>query len=566
MYDDLESSNYPPPDQIGVEYIKKYEFCEYSFPYNLKSYTDYFPTIGDYFAHSPSYYGIIEIDDLAKLGLRLSAGRMPENVNEAVITNYSFETYKQFGISAGTYINEEVTDFTDIYEEVLMGAVSDWGDRRLGIKIVGMIDFTLDEFDDILSVNKPEFFPDEVQEQQLKNLHTARGNYLNYLYMPTGSYANFEYHYAYSRLRDWTITMPDYNESYIAVTVTNRVMNGNFYEKSARNTNTYIPLYTYNDSDSKYMSKADGIAYAETFDGAEDTCVLISTPLIPKLLSAELLVEYEAIMAKMKGTSISDDDFEMREEWLEFLNQHIFGKTMDIGVNTKYGGVAFNRTVPTVITGVCYEVSSIYFAPAQSFYDKMYFEISNTVLIKADDIDVLLMALDNMVIPLGDNISLRYIINGDNPTAIYSLNNTFQLCIALFNTLSFVFGVFAIILIYGFINASIQSRKKDIGVLRSLGAKRMDIAWIFIVEGIIIAVLGIFVSIGLCYGGFVFLKWLISQNIGELATMYELVSFTWFQPLLMSAVTIFAVSVSVALPIISISSKQPIDAIKSGNE
>ncbi|MDR1917891.1 MAG: ABC transporter ATP-binding protein, partial [Christensenellaceae bacterium] len=101
MYDDLESSNYPPPDQIGVEYIKKYEFCEYSFPYNLKSYTDYFPTIGDYFAHSPSYYGIIEIDDLAKLGLRLSAGRMPENVNEAVITNYSFETYKQFGISAG---------------------------------------------------------------------------------------------------------------------------------------------------------------------------------------------------------------------------------------------------------------------------------------------------------------------------------------------------------------------------------------------------------------------------------------------------------------------------------
>ncbi|MDD4840227.1 MAG: ABC transporter permease, partial [Clostridia bacterium] len=143
------------------------------------------------------------------------------------------------------------------------------------------------------------------------------------------------------------------------------------------------------------------------------------------------------------------------------------------------------------------------------------------------------------------------------------VNEISMLLSFLVDTLLYVaigLAVFAMILMMNYISTSISHKKKEIGVLRALGARGIDIFGIFINEAMIIAainsVLSIVASAFAILGVNLFYRNKMMMNI----TVYH---FGILQILLILGACILATSLASFLPVYIISRKRPIEAIRN---
>jgi len=107
----------------------------------------------------------------------------------------------------------------------------------------------------------------------------------------------------------------------------------------------------------------------------------------------------------------------------------------------------------------------------------------------------------NYIITLTDNTQeeIALALTGDNvvsyglTNSVYSQLNMFIEMIEemqqIFLIIGIVFGVFAALMLLNFISVSISAKKKDIGILRAVGARGSDVFKIFFAEAFIIAVI-----------------------------------------------------------------------------
>ena len=121
-----------------------------------------------------------------------------------------------------------------------------------------------------------------------------------------------------------------------------------------------------------------------------------------------------------------------------------------------------------------------------------------------------------------------------------------------------VFLIFSFILIGNLVANSITSRKKDIGILKSLGAKKTDIIKIFILEDFILAIIASIISLILLTILFIFL------NNTMMETNYVTINAFYISPKLViltfSYILILVITASI-IPLIKIAKMKPIDAI-----
>ncbi|MCL2861888.1 MAG: ABC transporter ATP-binding protein/permease [Firmicutes bacterium] len=162
----------------------------------------------------------------------------------------------------------------------------------------------------------------------------------------------------------------------------------------------------------------------------------------------------------------------------------------------------------------------------------------------------------------GEEVLFNFVVWTFNANTIHRIDGMFGLFTQIFALAAILFAVFSVFLLYSFIASSISSRKKDIGILRSLGASRFDTARIFINEGVLIAILSIILASILCFLGYFFLDMFFLSNLGAVAETYTLISFGIRQIFLMSAVTIAGVAAAIFLPILKIARKQPVAVIR----
>ena len=154
----------------------------------------------------------------------------------------------------------------------------------------------------------------------------------------------------------------------------------------------------------------------------------------------------------------------------------------------------------------------------------------------------------------GDELALK---------TTYSFN--FEYEAGFFKTLkkiAFVIGLvfltFTIILIGNFIITSINYRKKEIGILRALGASSTDVSKIFIWEGIILSLISGTIASILLVVVTNFVNNFIMTEISIISTPF-LVTIRQFVVIYL---LVFVVTIaSSILPIIRISKMKPIDAI-----
>lgn len=92
-----------------------------------------------------------------------------------------------------------------------------------------------------------------------------------------------------------------------------------------------------------------------------------------------------------------------------------------------------------------------------------------------------------------ENNSISVYFSLDNQ--VYQIDGTLEFYKKLTFYLSIGFMIFAMLLLFSFINFSINNKTKEMGILKALGAKKRDIFIIYSIEGFILAIINYLLSI-----------------------------------------------------------------------
>lgn len=121
-----------------------------------------------------------------------------------------------------------------------------------------------------------------------------------------------------------------------------------------------------------------------------------------------------------------------------------------------------------------------------------------------------------------------------------------------------VLAVFSMLLFYNFISVSINNKKREIGILRAVGAKRSDVFKIFYSESFIIAAINFFFATIMTF----VLSFVLNQNLGRSINIdFDIMNPNGLIILLILGVSLLASFISSLLPVTRIANKKPIDAI-----
>lgn len=121
------------------------------------------------------------------------------------------------------------------------------------------------------------------------------------------------------------------------------------------------------------------------------------------------------------------------------------------------------------------------------------------------------------------------------------------------------FALFASVLFCNFIATSIANKKREIGILRAVGARGLDVLKIFLNESMIIALINWVFALLATAGAVTFINVYIRKQFGILVTI---LNFGIIQVLLLLGIALVVAFIASALPVFHISRKKPIDAIK----
>ncbi len=121
------------------------------------------------------------------------------------------------------------------------------------------------------------------------------------------------------------------------------------------------------------------------------------------------------------------------------------------------------------------------------------------------------------------------------------------------------FAVFASLLLMNFISISISYKKREIGILRAVGARSSDVFKIFFSEAFIIALINFFLANVATVTAVVFInRYMRGQGI-----QVTLLTFGIRQIGLMLLISIAVAAIASFLPVFKIARKKPVDAIKN---
>ena len=143
---------------------------------------------------------------------------------------------------------------------------------------------------------------------------------------------------------------------------------------------------------------------------------------------------------------------------------------------------------------------------------------------------------------------------------IYNISEMFRVTKRVFFYISIVMGAFVAAMILNFISTSISYKKKEIGILRALGARKIDVFKVFYFEGLIMGVIDYAIAMALITVGVTVFNSFVQA---EMATSVVVLGLTLKSFIVVGAVCFGVIFFASLLPVYKIASKKPIDAIKN---
>lgn len=151
-------------------------------------------------------------------------------------------------------------------------------------------------------------------------------------------------------------------------------------------------------------------------------------------------------------------------------------------------------------------------------------------------------SLDNQVMPM-----------------LSTLNSIVDTLKPVFFYMGIGFAIFASVLFCNFIATSIANKKREIGILRAVGARGVDVLKIFLTESILIALINWILAVFASGALTAFINGYIRNEFQVLVTV---LNFGLIQVVLLLMIAIVIACIASAFPVLQISRKKPIDAIK----
>ena len=143
-------------------------------------------------------------------------------------------------------------------------------------------------------------------------------------------------------------------------------------------------------------------------------------------------------------------------------------------------------------------------------------------------------------------------------TTLGGFNDFIEVGAKIFLYVGIGFAVFSALLLMNFIATSISYKKREIGVLRAVGARSSDVFKIFFSEALIIALINFVLSFIALIAAVIF----VNELMHSYGINITLLTLGPRQALIMLAVSVFVALVSSFLPVYNIARRKPIDAIR----
>ncbi len=571
--------------------------------------------------HASRYCSKVYITDnfLSDFNFKVEAGRLPENSNECVISLYSYYSYADFGIKTDkeTIASEDVT-----YEKVIGTSIESYDNgSSIGTKyftITGIIDTKLPQklldyrFNATnVTYSDPNYYqlsslangtsnsvhnaiftveddPNkkadiEITNQQLVLESEDKGN----LYLTLGHYYDYEDNsYFFNKNK----TSIDKGEALISFDALNQYLlmytdtsipaeegtlryviehsSSNFYDISFQYvSDNYSSLYAKYRNESAFPTLSDN----PTKDEIINACFnfLLSSSVgqntidyqnIQKLYIEDLKEDLATIKEEISLPNVSgtlptgeskDNGLEPRETWTFSL--------VGIDLSPSYGGNRLNisevdaKDIIDKLTKNGYNYSSL--------SSSGFFIIGDDVSIMDKFMDLYSAKRDLFSdYNKAPDDAYYFGITETNISNVISTATMLSVLTQVFLYVGIVMAVFSMLLFYNFISVSINNKKREIGILRAVGAKRSDVFKIFYSESFIIAMINFLLATIVTF----LISYLVNTNLAKQGGFdFDVMSPGILVVLALLGLSLVASFIASLLPVTKIANKKPIDAIQN---
>ncbi|MCL1885400.1 MAG: FtsX-like permease family protein [Dehalococcoidia bacterium] len=155
---------------------------------------------------------------------------------------------------------------------------------------------------------------------------------------------------------------------------------------------------------------------------------------------------------------------------------------------------------------------------------------------------------------------VMYSLRNEVSSSLNSLNSTIENLSRLAFYVGIGFAVFASLMIMNFISTSISNKKREIGILRAMGARASDVFGIFFNESLIISLINFVLAAIAVFGFCMLLNSFLRRDFNIILTLLH---FGIRQLALILVVSVGTAFIASLLPTTRISNKKPIDAINN---
>lgn len=487
--------------------------------------------------YSGNIYGAVEFskEEITAAGLEL-VGRMPSSANEVVISRYMYEHFELAGYSSpdgGHTVKPAHITSPNVFLSLnpspklyLFGQT---------LTIVGVVDTKIDE-----DKYRPVFESNDINMMDYMTIMEFQNSVLQ-----KGLHSLL---FVYDGVVDYLVK----NGSSVGSSVSGEIMYGGYY---------------YNGNVQLVGEQEVLFPEGKTSLGANEGLVSMSyvdTYLLPTNLYDEV---YEAYIDSLEDLmDFSDADLQLlyEEAKLDCIMTDILPELVRSGeiiVNAQIGGIYYHDTIK--IAGI---YSDEYYSSAilvsQAFFDGMpknpnaggkylygmAFMPQDTAGVKK------VMDLHKF-----SSEEAGYTVNNEVVDIISSLVDLLDVLAKVFLYLGLALIVMASLMLMNFIATSITHKKKEIGILRAVGARSKDVFNIFFSESLIISLINFAISVVLA--GFVasFLNNMFRADYGLLITV---LNFGIRQIAIILGVSVASAFIASFLPVYKTARKKPIDAIR----
>lgn len=518
---------------------------------------DYTLTSSDNILKKPNISGYVTYtqEEINKLGFTVE-GRLPVADDEIAISKFLFNTL----VKSTESQTKKITSFSE-HNPAIDGTTplvvsiyvyDDYGSRYQNYTIVGIVD-------DKTDLSKYENMTEEELSKD-ENIQTEiHFGYSRLAYVNNDVYQSMLKNVGYARLDiDYGV---ENNYNSVELNNINTIDDLYLKEKTSWERSNNYTWWNYNENrfytaeEMEQRREDFGYYYSEFQTYSKTKQEMLAEKL--QYIKGDISDYFDA-----EGNfTLADNEIIVSNSFLNMYAEDVYQSKIDGGITIKFKQDFYGKAVVSELTvvGVMNDYSSYVVSektlnevlePNMIGYTFMVSKLNGT-----DDDKAFVKMLETY-----DENGYKFPVQGATTGMLDMLEEILDMMTSVFVWVALGFAIFASLMLMNFISTSISYKKREIGVLRALGARGSDIFGIFFNESMIIAMINFVLA---TLATFIACTCINSAVLAKLPVDIVLLNVSIRQMALIFGVSVASAFIGSFLPTFKISRKKPIDAINN---